>query len=156
MFRLFRRVSLIIFLFLVMVGSAYFISDTMKYTPMKEVILKDYENFSFYSEDIESLPYELVEILALQNLEYHRFNKKESMESTRLNQKLIEPFSLEEVEEIRTQVSQKSGEIYDEYFFKGFLNYINKTNGIVIILVFVEIVRFTLEERRRSRGSARK
>ncbi len=156
MFRLFKRVSFIIVLFLIMVGSAFFISDTMKYTSMIEVLKEDYPGFSFYAEDIEGMPYEIVEILALQNLEYNRFNKEESMESPRLNQTLIKDYNPEEVEDLRIKVSQKSGEIYDAYLAKAFLKYINKSNVIVIALVVVEIVRYTLEERRRGKQNARK
>ena len=154
--RLFWRLAFIIILFLGMVGSVFFISDTMKYNPMIEVILEDYDGFGFYNEDIDNLPYEKEELLALQNLEHHRFNKKDSMENPWINQKFTDPFNQQEVESMKESVSKISGELYNRYLFKAFLKYLNKTNGIVIVLVIVEILRFTLEERRRGKKNAKR
>jgi len=151
-----KRVAMLVSIMLMLLGTVFYFSDSIRYEPMIQVIQEDYPQFEFYStqpEDYGDLDIEYNRILAFDNLEFHMFDKDSSVNEPRLQEEVIRGLDSQQVVELRNQVGLLSGDIHDYYFPRAFFRYARGHYAVFLIVAAFETIRVMVagdRERRRN------
>ncbi len=151
-----QRVAMLVSIMLMLLGTVFYFSDSIKYEPMIQVIQEDYPQYEFYStqpDEYEDLDIEYNRILAFDNLEFHMFDKDSSVNEPRLQEEVIRGLDSQQVVELRNQVGLLSGDIHDYYFPRAFFRYARGHYAVFFIVAAFETIRIMMagdRERRRN------
>ena len=151
-----QRVAMLVSIMLMLLGTVFYFSDSIKYEPMIQVIQEDYPQYEFYStqpDEYEDLGIEYNRILAFDNLEFHMFDKDSSVNEPRLQEEVIRGLDSQQVVELRNQVGLLSGDIHDYYFPRAFFRYARGHYAVFFIVSAFETIRIMMagdRERRRN------
>ncbi|WP_422486622.1 hypothetical protein [Gudongella sp. DL1XJH-153] len=151
-----KRVAMLISILLMLLGTVFYFSDSIKYEPMIQLIEEDYPQYEFYStppEDYENLDIDYNRVLAFHNLEFHMFDKDSSVNEPRIQEEVTRGMDSQQVVELRNQVGLLSGDIHDYYFPRAFFSYAKGHYVAFLIVAAFETIRVMIagsRERRRN------
>ena len=139
-----KRVVMLVSILLMLLGTVFYFSDSIKYEPMIQLLQEDYPQYEFYStlpEDYESLDMDYNRVLAFYNLEFHMFDKDSSVNEPRIQEEVIRGMDSQQVAELRNQVGLLSGDIHDFYFPRAFFRYARGHYAAFLIVAAFETIR---------------
>jgi|GEM_PF-3553445 hypothetical protein len=151
-----KRVAMLVSIMLMLLGTVFYFSDSIKYEPMIQVIQEDYPQYEFYStqpDEYDDLPIQPERIQAFHNLEYHMFNKENAINQPNIENEAIRGMDFKEVEEFTERVALTSGDIHDYYFPRAFFRYARGHYAVFFIVAAFETIRIVMagdRERRRN------
>ncbi|MGM0397188.1 MAG: hypothetical protein ACQEP4_09055 [Bacillota bacterium] len=155
-----KRVAMLVSILLMLLGTVFYFSDSIKYEPMIQLIQKDYPQYEFFStspEDYDSLDIDYNRILAFHNLEFHMFDKESAIDEPRIQEEAIRGMDSQQVVELRDQVGLVSGDIHDYYFPRAFFSYARGHYAAFLIVAAFETIRVMMAgSRERKRNDRQK
>ena len=153
-----KRVAMLISILLMLLGTVFYFSDSIKYDPMIELIEEEYPQYEFYStppEDYENLEMDYNRVLAFHNLEFHMFDKDSSVNEPRIQEEVTRGMDSQQVVELRNQVGLLSGDIHDYYFPRAFFSYARGHYAAFLIVAAFETIRVMMVVSRERRKNGR-
>ncbi len=153
-----QRVAMLVSILLMLLGTVFYFSDSIKYDPMIELIQEDYPQYEFYStppEDYETLGIDYNRVLAFHNLEFHMFDKDSSVNEPRIQEEVTRGMDSQQVVELRNQVGLLSGDIHDYYFPRAFFSYARGHYAAFLIVAAFETIRVMMAGSRERRKNGR-
>ncbi|WP_409227272.1 hypothetical protein [Gudongella sp. SC589] len=151
-----KRVAMLVSIMLMLLGTVFYFSDSIKYEPMINVIEEDYPQYEFYStqpEEYEDLEIDYNHILAFHNLEFNMFDKDRAVNEPRIEVEVTRGMDSQQVIELRNQIGLLSGDIHDYYFPRAFFRYARGHYAVFLIVAAFETIRIMMagdRERRRN------
>lgn len=149
-----QRVAMLVSILLMLLGTVFYFSDSIKYEPMIQILQEDYPQYEFHStlpEDYENLDMDYNRILAFYNLEFHMFDKDSSVNEPRVQEEVIRGMDSQQVSELRNQVGLLSGDIHDFYFPRAFFRYVRGHYAAFLIVAAFETIRVLVAGNRERR-----
>ena len=151
MIYLLKRVFMLVSILLMLLGTIFYFSGTIKYEPMIQVIEADYPQYRFYStqpEEYPNLEMSFDHILAFHNLEFHMFNKERAMNEPRIQAEVTRDMDSGEIAQLRNKVALLSGDLHDYYLPRAFFRYASGHYAAFLIVAAFEVIRVGLVRKR--------